>query len=220
MSYQPIENYGIIGNMRTLALVGMNGSVDWYCYPHFDSPSIFGAILDDKKGGRFQISADPDGVRHKQFYWPSTNVLVTRFLLKDGIAELEDFMPVGLATDSPEYRHLYRRIRCVRGAVRISVSCRPAFDYGRATHDTRVEANGAIFKSDRVTLALSTAVPLKNDGHGGVSAEFVLSEGKSQGFILRDDCADGAELALRLHLPWALAGSGAKVRLGAKAADL
>jgi len=78
MAYQPIENYGIIGNMRTVALVGMNGSIDWYCYPHFDSPSIFGAILDDKKGGHFQISADSDGVRHKQFYWPSTNVLVTR----------------------------------------------------------------------------------------------------------------------------------------------
>jgi GH15 family glucan-1,4-alpha-glucosidase len=191
MSYQPIENYGIIGNMRTVALVGMNGSIDWYCYPHFDSPSIFGAILDDKKGGRFQISADADGVRHKQFYWPSTNVLVTRFLLADGIAELEDFMPAGLPSDSPEYRHIYRRIRCVRGSVRMSIACRPAFDYGRQPHDTRIEANGATFKSASLTLALSTAVPLKNDGRGGVSAEFVLSQGKSQIFILRDDCAEG-----------------------------
>ncbi len=191
MSYQPIENYGIIGNMRTVALVGMNGSIDWYCYPHFDSPSIFGAILDDKKGGRFQISADADGVRHKQFYWPSTNVLVTRFLLADGIAELEDFMPAGLPSDSPEYRHIYRRIRCVRGSVRMSVACRPAFDYGRQPHDTRIVAHGATFKSASLTLALSTAVPLKNDGRGGVSAEFVLSEGKSQTFILRDDCAEG-----------------------------
>jgi GH15 family glucan-1,4-alpha-glucosidase len=191
MSYQPIENYGIIGNMRTVALVGMNGSMDWYCYPHFDSPSIFGAILDDKKGGRFQISADADGVRHKQFYWPSTNVLVTRFLLADGIAELEDFMPVGLRSDSPEFRHVYRRIRCVRGTVRISVACRPAFDYGRQTHDTLIDANGAIFKSGRLTLGLSAAVPLRNDGCGGVSAEFMLSEGKSQFFILRDDCAEG-----------------------------
>ena len=96
MAYQPIENYGIIGNMRTVAHVGMNGSIDWYCYPHFDSPSIFGAILDDQKGGCFQISTGADGVRRKQFYWPSTNVLVTRFLLADGIAELEAFMPVGL----------------------------------------------------------------------------------------------------------------------------
>lgn len=191
MSYQPIENYGIIGNMRTVALVGMNGSIDWYCYPHFDSPSIFGAILDDEKGGRFQISAAGDGVRHKQFYWPSTNVLVTRFLLADGIAELEDFMPVGLPSESLEYRHVYRRVRCVRGSVRISVSCRPAFDYGRQTHDTLIEADGATFKSGSLTLTLSTAVPLRNDGRGGVSAEFVLSEGKSQVFILRDDRREG-----------------------------
>ncbi len=191
MSYQPIENYGIIGNMRTVALVGINGSIDWHCYPHFDSPSIFGAILDDKKGGRFQISADADGVRHKQFYWPSTNVLVTRFLLKEGIAELEDFMPVGLPSDSPEYHHVYRRVRCVRGAVHICVACRPAFDYGRQAHDTLIEANGAIFKADGMTLALSTTVPLMDDGQGGVSAEFVLTEGKSQVFILRDDCGEG-----------------------------
>ena len=188
MSYQPIENYGIIGNMRTVALVGMNGSIDWYCYPHFDSPSIFGAILDDKNGGCFRISAASDGGRHKQFYWPSTNVLVTRFLLTDGIAELEDFMPVGLPSDSPEYRHIYRRIRCVRGSVRISVACRPAFDYGRQAHETLIEAHGATFKTSSMTLALSSAVPLRNDGLGGVSAEFVLAEGKSQVFILRDDC--------------------------------
>jgi GH15 family glucan-1,4-alpha-glucosidase len=74
MSYQPIENYGIVGNMRTVALVGMNGSIDWYCYPHFDSPSIFGAILDDKNGVCFRISAESDDVLHTQFYWPSTNV--------------------------------------------------------------------------------------------------------------------------------------------------
>jgi len=190
MSYQPIENYGIIGNMRTVALVGTNGSIDWYCCPRFDSPSIFGAILDDKKGGRFQVSADADGVRHKQFYWPSTNVLVTRFLLKDGIVELEDFMPVGPPSDSPEYHHLYRRIRCVRGAVRISVACRPAFDYGRQVHETLIDANAAIFKAGSLNLALSTTVPLRDDGQGGVSAEFVLAEGKSQVFVLRDDCND------------------------------
>jgi GH15 family glucan-1,4-alpha-glucosidase len=69
MAYEPIENYGIMGNMRTVALVGMNGSIDWYCYPYFDSPSIFGAILDDNKGGRFQICPVGDQVRHKQFYW-------------------------------------------------------------------------------------------------------------------------------------------------------
>jgi len=189
MSYQPIENYGIIGNMRTVALVGMNGSIDWYCCPHFDSPSIFGALLDDKKGGRFQIWADADGVRHKQSYWPSTNVLVTRFLLTDGIVELEDFMPAGLPSDSPEYHHIYRRVRCVRGSVRVRVACRPAFDYGRQNHETQMVANGARFKTDGLTLALSTTVPLSDDGQGGVSAEFVLAEGESQTFILGENSA-------------------------------
>jgi GH15 family glucan-1,4-alpha-glucosidase len=186
MSYQPIENYGIIGNMRTVALVGMNGSIDWYCAPHFDSPSVFGAILDDNKGGRFQISPIGDQVRHKQFYWPSTNILITRFLLPDGIAELEDFMPVGLPSDSPWYQHLYRRIRCVRGAVRISLTCRPAFDYGRKSHETLLDDQGAIFNSGSLSIALSAAVPLTLDGTGGVAAEFTLEEGKSQVFILRE----------------------------------
>src|SRR5204863_5893476 len=192
MPYQPIENYGIIGNMRTVALVGMNGSIDWYCYPYFDSPSIFGAILDDNKGGRFQICPVGDQVRHKQFYWPSTNILVTRFLLPDGIAELEDFMAVGLASDSPWYHHLYRRIRCVRGAVRISLICRPAFDYGRKSHETLPAANGVIFKSRSLTIALSGAVPLEQDGQGGVGAEFTLEEGKSKVFILRSQGTEGS----------------------------
>jgi GH15 family glucan-1,4-alpha-glucosidase len=197
MAYQPIENYGIIGNMRTVALVGMNGSIDWYCCPNFDSPSIFGALLDDKKGGRFRISAECDGARHKQFYWPSTNVLVTRFLLKDGSVELEDFMPAGLPSDSPEYHHIHRRVRCIRGAGLVSVECRPAFDYGRQSHETLIGANGARFKSADLTLELSTTVPLRDDGHGGVSAEFVLTEGQSQTFILGENSVRRGGLTAR-----------------------
>ncbi|HEX4073136.1 MAG TPA: trehalase-like domain-containing protein, partial [Planctomycetaceae bacterium] len=84
MSYQPIENYGVVGNMRTVALVSIEGSVDWFCFPHFDSPSIFAALLDDKKGGRFDITSTHEHVKNKQFYWPDTNVLVTRFLCPEG----------------------------------------------------------------------------------------------------------------------------------------
>ena len=76
MSYQPIENYGIIGDMHTVALVGMNGSIDWLCYPRFDSPSVFAAILDDKKGGSFQITPVRSDLTYKQLYWPETNVLI------------------------------------------------------------------------------------------------------------------------------------------------
>src|SRR5204863_6110206 len=93
--YQPIEHYGIIGNLRTAALVGMDGSIDWLCLPHFDSPSVFAAILDDHKGGRFRIAPDCERLRHKQLYWPDTAVLVTRFLHADGVGQVEDFMPVG-----------------------------------------------------------------------------------------------------------------------------
>src|SRR2546423_949548 len=94
MPSQPIENYGSIGNLRTAALVGRDGSIDWLCLPRFDAPSVFGAILDDEKGGRYRIAPAVDGARRKQFYWPDTNVLVTRFLHPDGILEVIDFMPV------------------------------------------------------------------------------------------------------------------------------
>ena len=115
VEYQPIEHYGIIGNMRTAALVGMNGSIDWLCLPHFDSPSVFAAILDDRKGGRFRIAPAGEDFRNKQFYWPDTNILVTRFLHADGIGEIEDYMPVGGAGTAPD--ELVRRVRVVRGTV-------------------------------------------------------------------------------------------------------
>ena len=100
MAYQPIENYGIIGNMRTVALVGMNGSIDWLCLPRIDSPSVFAGILDEHKGGHFKIAATNAELTHKQFYWPETNVLVTRFLSHDGVGEIRDFMPIE-DTDNP-----------------------------------------------------------------------------------------------------------------------
>ena len=85
MAYQPIENYGVIGDTQTVALVGMNGSIDWFCFPRFDSPSVFAAILDDKKGGYFKIAPGTDVIAHKQLYWPDTNVLMTRFFSQDGV---------------------------------------------------------------------------------------------------------------------------------------
>ena len=186
MPYQPIENYGVVGNMRTVALVGINGSIDWYCYPHFDSPSIFGAILDDNRGGRFSVRPVQDQVRRKQFYWPNTNILVTRFLSSDGIAEIEDFMPVGLPADSPWYHHLFRRLRCVRGEMSFSLECKPAFNYGRDSHVVEKACDGANFKSPDLCMGLSTNLPLRLDGGGGVSAEFSLAEGQSQVFIFKE----------------------------------
>src|SRR4051812_39158094 len=94
MPYQPIENYGIIGDLNTVALVNLNGSIDFMCFPDFDSPSIFAALLDDEKGGRFEISPQFHEMKMKQLYLPDTNVLLTRFLSKEGVGEITDFMPV------------------------------------------------------------------------------------------------------------------------------
>jgi GH15 family glucan-1,4-alpha-glucosidase len=185
MPYLPIEDYGIIGNMRTVALVGINGSIDWHCSPHFDSPSVFGALLDDGKGGRFQIAPIAEKVRRKQFYWPSTNILVTRFSHEDGIVELEDYMPVGFPPDSTWYHQLHRRVRCVRGSVRLYATCRPAFDYGRQAHQIQFVDGGVIFQSSERQFNLSTQVPLQLDNQNGVTAEFVLEEGQSKTFIFQ-----------------------------------
>src|SRR2546422_6815982 len=117
--YQPIENYGVIGNMRTAALVGLDGSIDWLCLPHFDSPSVFAALLDDRKGGRFRIAPAGDDFRHKQFYWPDTPILITRFLHADGVGEVADYMPVGGAGAAPAA--LIRRRRVVRRTTSVQL---------------------------------------------------------------------------------------------------
>src|SRR5689334_4649983 len=92
--YQPIEDYAMIGDLHTVALVGKNGSIDWCCLPRFDAPSVFGALLDANIGGSFRIAPhDIPRVAHKQIYLPETNILLTRFLTVDGVAELTDFMP-------------------------------------------------------------------------------------------------------------------------------
>ena len=194
MPYQPIENYGIIGNMRTAALVGMNGSVDWYCYPHFDSPSVFAAILDDEKGGRFKIAPTSDAITYKQLYWPDTNVLVTRFLSADGVGQVTDYMPVGLSENERCFQWLIREVHVVRGTMAFRAECRLAFNYGRDRHQTKISSNGASFHAPGLSLGLATEVPLRPDGEG-VVAEFSLNDGESAVFVLREvqpfaDCPD------------------------------
>jgi GH15 family glucan-1,4-alpha-glucosidase len=185
MPYQPIEHYGIIGNMRTAALVGRNGSIDWFCFPHFDSPSVFAAILDDAKGGRFSIAPLNDDITHKQFYWPDTNLLITRFLSPDGIGEIEDFMPAGAGTTSHWHYQLIRRIRVVRGRMTFQLQCHPAFNYARTPHETQLNPHGAGFYTAALNLGLATALPLKPDGRG-VSGQFTLRQGETAVCVLRE----------------------------------
>ncbi|HEU4403976.1 MAG TPA: glycoside hydrolase family 15 protein [Polyangiaceae bacterium] len=183
MSYQPIENYGLVGNLRTAALVGLDGSVDWLCLPRFDSPSVFGALLDAGKGGRFRIAPPLEGVRHKQFYWPDTNVLITRFLHPDGIGQVEDFMPIGPG-DEALPAQLVRRVRVVRGQMPFRLECRPAFDYARAPHEAFLDQRGARFEAPGLRLDLAATRPLRPEAGGGASAEFTLCHGESAVFVL------------------------------------
>ncbi len=184
--YQPIEDYGLIGDMYTAALVGINGSIDWLCIPHFDSPSVFAALLDADKGGHFSIAALAANVTCKQFYWPDTNVLVTRFLTHGGAAELTDFMPVSQPPgDKPRRHQLIRRLTVQRGTVTFRIECRPAFNYARDKHETHFIDGGARFHSPDLDLGLATRTPLQLEGNGAV-AEFTLGEGETTVFVLRE----------------------------------
>jgi GH15 family glucan-1,4-alpha-glucosidase len=185
MSYLPIEDYGVIGNMRAAALVGKNGSIDWLCLPSFDSPSVFAAILDDKKGGRFKIASSDTEVTYRQLYWPDTNVLVTRFLTTNGVAEITDFMPVGAALPKTGYHQVIRRVKVVRGSMKFNLECCPAFNYARDEPKVEVTGDGACFRSPNFCLGLATHVPLKRNGRG-VVADFTLQDQETAEFVLRE----------------------------------
>lgn len=202
-SYQPIENYGLIGDMRSAAMVGMNGSIDWLCLPWFDAPSVFGALLDAEAGGRFCI--EPEGsFAARQIYHPDTNVLVTRFTGEDGAMEIVDYMPVdppggdepggsvtiGLNGSAREWGDrpswVIRRVEVLRGEVTVNMACRPAFDYARAEHVLEVLEGGAVFESETgFALGLLTEAPLTTDGRGGVTSTLTLKRGERTVFALR-----------------------------------
>jgi GH15 family glucan-1,4-alpha-glucosidase len=179
--YLPIEDYGVVGNMRTAALVGKNGSVDWLCFPHFDSPSVFGAVLDDERGGQCEIRIN-GGYSCRQVYLPDTNVLVTRYAGDEGAAEIVDYMPVGDLGPDAGYHRLVRHVRVIRGEVHVRVRVRPGFDYGREGHTVELTSEGAVFTSDSGSrLGLSTVRTLYVDEEDGrrpsVVRDFDLERG-------------------------------------------
>jgi GH15 family glucan-1,4-alpha-glucosidase len=182
--YQPIENYSAIGDLDTVALVGVDGSIDFLCFPHFDSPTVFAALLDKEKGGHFKIAPTRDGLRKKQLYLPDTNVLLTRFLGNEGVGEITDYMPVEEIYAGKE---LVRTVACVRGGLTFKLECLPRFDYAKAKHTlTTVGSHHAIFESQGETkklLRFSSTVPLSiidNDIH----FDFQLNAGERATFIL------------------------------------
>jgi GH15 family glucan-1,4-alpha-glucosidase len=200
--YLPIEDYGVIGDLRTVALVGVNGSIDWFCYPRIDSPSVFGRLLDADHGGHFQIVPAADGMTWRQQYWPDTNVLVTRFFSEEGMAELIDFMPLGTdRADAISDEHcLIRQVQVLRGHVTLQMTCEPAMDYARAPHTVDLEEQGATFtglqSADGQIYRLASSVPLSQTDRG-VTATFSLGEGDRAAFSFQG-CETGGELPLWL----------------------
>jgi GH15 family glucan-1,4-alpha-glucosidase len=182
--YKPIENYGIIGDLNTVALVGTDGSIDFLCYPNFDSPSVFAGILDSNKGGRFQIAPNLGQAKQTQMYLPDTNVLLTRFLSKDGVAEISDFMPVANGSSG----QIVRRAKTVRGEVRFRMVCDPRFDYARAHHRVDQKDGQALFVPETdhgAAMRLRSEVPVRID-NGTATAEFTLRAGETAAFVLEE----------------------------------
>src|SRR5919205_1084800 len=183
MGYLPIEDHGIIGDLRTAALVGVDGTIDWLCLPRFDSPSVFASILDDEKGGHFKLSPSIY-VRSQQLYLPDTNVLLTRFLSPEGAAEVMDFMPI--ESELEERHNLVRGVRVIMGSMHFEVDCRPAFDYARQKHGITIGKTGAVFECADMNLGLATEVPLREGPGRSALTQFTLQEGESATFVLQE----------------------------------
>ncbi|MDT0458952.1 glycoside hydrolase family 15 protein [Streptomyces sp. DSM 41527] len=190
LRYTPIAEHGLIGDMRTAALVGTNGTIDWYCCTRFDAPSVFAAILDADRGGAFELAPDVPA-RTKQFYFPDTNILITRFFADHGVGEVQDFMPIVDDSHEADRHRLIRRVLCVRGAVPFTARVAPRFDYGRKTHTVSMRHGQTVFDSADLSLALTSSVPVEIDGPDATSS-FLLGEGESAVFAL-DRIGGGVE---------------------------
>jgi GH15 family glucan-1,4-alpha-glucosidase len=178
--YPAIESHAIIGDLQTAALVALDGTIDFLCLPHFDSPSVFASLLDAEKGGCFRISPALEQPRHKQLYLPDTNLLLTRFLAPEGVVEISDFMPI----HPPEHTsRLVRRVKTVRGEIRYQIRCAPRFDYARSAHRLKLELGKAVFTDGNMVLRLASSVPLRADG-ADATADFTLRAGETATFIL------------------------------------
>jgi GH15 family glucan-1,4-alpha-glucosidase len=181
-----ISDHGLIGDLRSAALVAIDGTIDWFCPRRFDAPSVFGALLDSERGGHWRIAPEDEDSRTAQFYIPDTNVLITRFMNLGGVVELQDFMPVG------EHQRLVRRLVCVRGTVKIRSELAPRFDYGRAEHHTRRHEQRIVLGDGDLKLTLLAGVELDTD-HGVVTAGFELTAGDEVTFVLHVDDVQSPE---------------------------
>ncbi|MFC6567222.1 glycoside hydrolase family 15 protein [Actinoplanes utahensis] len=195
--YPLIADHGLIGDLQTAALVTTDGCIDWFCAPRFDSPSIFGALLDHDRGGHFRIRPATGAFTSRQLYFPDTAVLVTRFMTEAGVGEVVDFMPVTEGSVAAADHRLVRMVRCVRGEMTFAVDIAPRFDYGREPFKTHLGEDGVVFEGERtaVTVCLIREPDDERVAHarvgenGDVHAELTLGTGQMRGMVLRTGAA-------------------------------
>jgi GH15 family glucan-1,4-alpha-glucosidase len=184
--YEPIESYGIVGNLHTVALISRNGSIDFMSFTRFDAPTIFCKLLDANKGGSFSIMPQMKDVLTKQLYLPDTNVLVTRFLADEGIAEVIDYMPVDKEENNCA---VIRQVNNIRGKITYKLKCAPRFNYAKDKHSVKQDAEGFIFSSEskiQPAFILQGQVEMAID-NDDVVAEFILKEGETTYFVLETE---------------------------------
>ncbi len=209
-----IADHGVIGNLSTMALIGLDGTIDFMCWPTFDSPSLFAALLDPDIGGAFELAPAVADARVLQRYLPDSNVLLTRWLSDEFSAEILDLMaaPSEAGNDAP---CLIRRVRVTRGRVRFRLRCAPRFDYARVTPTVTVGSEEVLFAAGELRVRLCGAVEFKAEP-GAVSASFTLEAGQHRDFVLddasaepldADDCDSIVNRTVRYWQDWAAHGS-------------
>jgi GH15 family glucan-1,4-alpha-glucosidase len=191
-TYPLIADHGLIGNLQTAALVATDGTIDWFCAPRFDAPSIFGSILDHQRGGRFRIGPIAESFTRHQLYYPDTAILVTRFLTESGVGEVVDFMPVTSSVTPTDRHKVVRMLRCVRGEMTFALDIAPRFDYGREPHETQITDHGAVFRGRHNAMCINLVrepdddrlARADQDGDGDVHLELKLAAGQMRGLVL------------------------------------
>ena len=196
MSYPSIADHGLIGDLQSAALVSTGGTIDWFCCPRFDSPSVFASLLDDQRGGRFALAPVGPVRTVKQMYLPDSAILLTRYLSESGIAEVIDFMPINQPQEASDRRTIVRAVRGIRGQTEFEARIEPRFDYGRRPHDVTVDDTTAMFESGDMRLQLSSVSRLERDGMD-VRSRFAVAASDVQGFVLTSGAGSPAEIDVR-----------------------
>ena len=194
-----IADHGLIGDLQTSALVATDGSIDWFCAPRFDSPSLFAALLDHEDGGRFRVRPTIEVFTSKQLYLPDTAVLVTRFMTEAGVGEVVDFMPV-TGTEATDRHRIVRMVRCVRGEMTFAIDLAPRFDYGREPHETHLNEDGVVFAGTKTSMTVHLVREPEDErlartdvnDRGDLHAELTLTAGQVRGLIVESGSAGPA----------------------------